>query len=468
MRLSLFVLLKICPRRIIMKDIYSANDYAHLGSDSKMIQAAVDAATKARGTAVIPSINARTGEGIWHLDEGIRLHSGSHVILDGAHLRLCDGTYINFFLNDSAADGVEWWRSETRQRDITIEGRGDALLDGGVHNGLFEHSFSLYDENGKYLGKQEINGFREPSFNRGVMFRNVERVAVSGLRFVNQRYWGMCFEFCSSGHVKDIIFEAQANVPNQDGIDVREGCNNFLLENISGLAGDDMIALTNFGVRQETDMDTSIHNVMIRNVRAFETSSCDMIRLLSRGGHQIYNVQISGVVDLTPVGDKRRPLAGIRIGDLNDYPSRLNEPGEMRNVTVRDVVTRARFGVYCANTLVDAVFDNIQMVGDGGIGVYFNGAYLENIYFDKLLYSNTSNPPRTDVGYEHKHHRVLIDRLMAVGFNNTETKNVVFRDVVTAKGLDAAFYSNKPVSVRASGVVLADGVALTDGVELVN
>ena len=431
-----------------------------------MIQAAIDAATKAGGTAVIPSINGRTGENIWNIDEVIRLHSGSHIIIDGAHLRLTDGSYINFFINDSAATGNEWWRRETRQYDISIEGRGDALLDGGVHNGLFEHCFNLYDENGKYLGKQEINGFREPSFNRGIMFRNVERVAVSGLRFINQRYWGMCFEFCSAGHVHDIVFEAKANVPNQDGIDVREGCNNFLLENISGLIGDDMIALTNFGVRFETDMDTSIHNVMIRNVRAFETSSCDMIRLLSRGGHKIYNVQISGVVDLTPGGDKRRPLAGIRIGDLNDYPARLNEPGEMRNVTVRDVVTRARFGVYCANTLVDSVFDNIQMVEDGGIGVYFNGAYLENIYFDKLLYSSVAQPPRTDIGYTHKHHRVNIDRLMAVGFNNTEVKNVVFRDVVTAKGLDLAFYSNKPIAVRASGVVLADGVKLSDGVKL--
>ena len=140
----------------------------------------------------------------------------------------------------------------------------------------------------------------------------------------------------------------------------------------------------------------------------------------------------------------------------------------MRNVTVRDVITRARFGVYCANTLVDAVFDNIQMVGDGGIGMYFNGAYLENIYVDKLLYSFTAKPPRTDVGYEHKHHRVYIDRLMAVGFNNCEAKNIVFRDIVTASGLDFAFYSNTPLSVRGAGVVLADGVKLVDGIELLN
>jgi hypothetical protein len=57
---------------------------------------------------------------------------------------------------------------------------------------------------------------------------------------------------------------------------------------------------------------------------------------------------------------------------------------------------------------------------------------------------------------------------MAVGFNNTEGKNLVFRDVKTAKGLDLAFYSNKHIKVRASGVVLADGVELTDGVELVD
>lgn len=449
-----------------MKELYSANDYVGLDSDSKMIQAAVDDATKFGATAFIPSINSRTGESLWVLDEGIRLHSGSHVIIDGAHLRLGDDTCINFFLNDSAVEGERWWMSETRQKDITIEGRGGALLDGGNHNGIFEHCFNIYDESGKFIRKQEYKGFKNAAINRGVMLRNVERFEVSGLRFINQRYWGMCFEFCTAGHIHDISFEAHANVPNQDGIDIRVGCNNILIENISGMVGDDMIALTNFGAAEEGDLDTSIHNVIIRNIRAFETSRCDMIRVLNRGGHQIYNVQISGVVDLTPEGDARRPLAGIRIGDLNDYPARLNEPGETRNITVRDVVTRARFGVYCANTLVDAVFDNIQMVADGGIGAYFNGAYLENVYFDKLLYSSTAHPPMSDIGYKHAHHRVSIDRLMAVGFNNTVTRNVVFRDVVTAKGLSTAFYSNEPIEARASGVVLAEGVALTEGVDI--
>lgn len=436
-----------------MKSFYSPNDFANLSTDSKMIQAAVDEAAKYGVRVVVPRYNERRGECLWELDEGIKLYSGSYVTLDSCYIRLADDTVIHFFENSVADSLPDWWNPEHRQYDITLKGEGNVILDGGKHNGVFESCFNIYDENGKFIGKTEFRGFKGAYVNRGLQFRNVERITVQGFRMVNCRYWGMNFEMCSEGHVSDIVFESLNHVPNQDGIDIRVGCHNFLIENISGKTGDDTIALTNFGIPDEdTDgLDLDIHDIMIRNIRSYVTGKCDMIRLLNRGGTKIYNVQISGVIDVTPEGFEHRPLAAVRIGDLNNYPSRLNLPGETRNITVRDVISRARFGIYVANSLTDSLFDNIMMTSEGGIGMYFNGCALKNVFVDKLTYNSVSEAPRSDIGYTHVHHKVKIDTLSAIYFNNCSADNLNIRDVIGGKNLDCLVESNQEMALNIDG-----------------
>ena len=452
-----------------MKNVYTPNDFKHLESDAAMIQAAIDEAAKYGVSVIIPRYNERTDKCIWEIDKTLWLHDGSDVLLDNCHIRLMDDTYIHFFANDSASADKKWWRRETRQYDISLSGRGNALLDGGNHNNIFEKDFNIYDDNGKFVKKVEVKGFKGIYFNRGLCFRNVERIKVSGIRFINQRYWGMCFEFCSYGHVKDITFEALSNVPNQDGIDIRVGCNNFLVENITGKTGDDTIALTNFPVNEpDVDMDMNIHNVIIKNIHSELSSKCDIIRLLNRGGTEIYNVQIANVVDISEEYGENRALAAIRIGDLNDYPARLNSPGEIRNITVRDVVTRARFGVYVANSLTDSVFENIMMTSDGGIGMYFNGCIMKNIFVDKLLYNVKAAAPVTDVGYRHVHHRVNIDYLSAIHFNNSTGDNINVNNIVGAENLTYIFGGNSNIKIKASNIVAGDrATKLADAPEII-
>ena len=453
-----------------MKSVYTPNDFLSLSSDAQMIQAAIDAARECGASVVIPAVNERTGKRLWEIDKSLILYTGSYVVIDNAHIRLMDDTFIHFFANEAAvSDG--WWRSETRNYDITLEGRGNALLDGGNHNGIFERSFNLYDENKNFIRRlPEVKGQKSIAVNRGLCFRNVEGIKVSGLKFINQRYWAMCFEFCSYGHVRDIIFEGLANVPNQDGIDIRVGCNNFLVENIAGKTGDDTIALTNFGLPSESDvdMDVDIHDVIVKNVRSFLTGECDMVRILSRGGAKIYNVQVSNVVDLTPKGFMPKPFTGVMIGSISDYPSRLNTLGEVRNITIRDVVTRARFGIYVANTLCDAVFDNIMMVEDGGTGVYFNGCELKNIFVDKLTYSTLAEAPDELIGFKSKFHRFEIDEINAVEFNNSTGENLFVSNVVSGKNLSYVFGGNSELDVKARGICMLDeNTKLSDKVNII-
>ncbi len=440
-----------------MKSVYSPNDFKNLSTDSKMIQAAVDEAAKHGATVVIPRYNERRGECLWEIDETIVLHTGSDILLENCYMRLADDCYANFFKNDAALGA--WWRKETRNYDICIRGTGNALLDGGKHNGLIENNFTVYDENGNFVKRVTINGFTNCFTNIGILMQNAERVQISGIRFVNPRYWCMNFEYCAWGHIHDIVFDADGKNPNQDGLDIREGCHNFLVENLSGRTGDDMLALTNFGHPkqrvggEDSDMDPDIHDISVRDIRATMSHRCDIMRILNRGEAQIYNVQVSGVQDTTPP-EINRALAAIRIGDISDYQARLNRLGETRNITVRDVMTHARFGCYIANTLCDSHFDNIQMKGDGGIGMYFNGCELQNVTVSGLRYGTHNTPPASDIGYESRFHRVFITSLDAVCFNNCiSAKNVFFRDLIAAKGLSYVFGGNSDIEISAENIV---------------
>lgn len=441
-----------------MKSIYTPNDYKHLESDSKMIQAAVDEAAKYGATVEIPRFNERTKEFAWNLDETIFLHTSSNVILDNCYIRLCDDKYIHFFTNSASKDKVEAYKKRARQYDISLVGKGNAVLDGGKVLDFCEGDFNLYDENGNYIKHVDIHGLTYMGENTALEFTNVERITVSGIRFINLRYWSMSFWYCSFGTVKDINIEALNNVPNQDGIDIRVGCNNFLIENINGLTGDDTVALTGLvkSNADYSDMNSDIHHIIIRNIRGRLTGECDLIRLLNRGGIKIYNILIDGVIDLTDENEEQRPLAAIRIGDLCDYPMRLNELGEIRDIVIRNVMTRARFGAYVANTVADTTFDNFRMYGDSGIGMYFNGCTIKNVTVRDFCYDITANAPDSDIGYGEIFHRVKIDELNAIHFNNCTAENLVFDGLVTGKNLKYVFGGNSNLEVEARNVVIAD------------
>ena len=440
-----------------MKNVYTPNDFLHLDSDSAMIQAAVDEAAKFGGEVEIPRYNERTKSFKWVLDETIWLHSGSNVVLDNCFMTLMDNKYIHFFSNSANKDLAEVLKESSRQYDISIVGRGNTVLHGGTPLDFCEGDFTVYDENGNFVKKQIIHGLTYMGANMALEFTNVERITVQGIRFVDLRYWAMSFHYCSFGTVRDINLECMNNVPNQDGVDIRVGCHNFLVENINGLTGDDLVALTGFGIEKRCEMCPDIHHIIVRNLRSRQTGECDIVRILNRGGLNIYSVLIDGVMDLTDENESMRPLAAIRIGDICDYQARLNEMGEMRDIVVRNVSTRARFGAYIANTLCDSTFDNFKLYGDAGIGMYFNGAEIKNVTVRDLCYGITAKAPDKDLGYEEKFHRVKIDELNAIHFNNCKSvENLVFDGLITGKNLSYAFGGNSDVEVKARNLVIAD------------
>ena len=345
----------------------SPNDPGLMGADdSASIQNAVDeAARRGTGRVVVPARNARTGADGWTITRAILLPSNMAVELRGARLTMADGVYENFFRTANV------WTDAGRLpggavTNVSIVGRDGAVLDGAKPNGLDE-STSLKG------GRPHVRA------NCPVLFVNVADFAVSGLTIENHRYWGMCFCFCRRGRIAGIRFVARFDRRNQDGINLRLGCRDIEIADISGQTGDDMIALSAIDTGPAAGRPASrwscwveglpvdIRNVAIRNVRGAAVGH-PLVALRNSNGAKILDVLIENVEDTwfdVPCAEMaRRRYAMVRLGDHVYWSSRRAAPGELARVTARGL--RSSYSedcVYLHNTLADSTISGVRCTG---------------------------------------------------------------------------------------------------------
>ncbi|MBR2885640.1 MAG: hypothetical protein IKB93_12780 [Clostridia bacterium] len=445
------------------KEKFDPNYYADLANDSAMIQAAVDEAAKYGEAVTIPRRNMRTGENLWSIERAIKLHSGSIVYLDNCYLRQADDVFENVFRNSNngAENGLT---REGRQYDIQIIGKGNCIIDGGKHNGMTEVNHS-------HSGMPHI--IDNSVFN----FCNAERITIKDIRILNQRYWAFVFHYCSHGNISGIDFFAPHTVRNQDGIDLRTGCSHFNIENLSGVTGDDVVALTCLSnprdeIMRKEGFDDSIHNVVIRNIRAI--SRCAFVRILNHDGKKIYNVLVEDIMEginidpmdasakekgisLKQYNDIRRTNIGVIIGE-NKYfkDGNMAKEGDTYNITVRNVFTRARAGVYLGCTVTDSLIDNIRLFGDGNTAVYFAEGNMKNLRISNIHYTQSCDPNRqfnTRLFDENPDKEPDFEKFnCAVFFKGTKMENVTFRDIDANGNLDAVFGGTGSIVAEASGI----------------
>ena len=289
-----------------------------------------------------------TVSGDWEIAEAVRLPSNFTLILENAHLRMADGVYSNMFVNER--HGTELGNTVAgTDRNISIIGRGKAILDGGKYNGLSERNHSR-------------DGLPPIWKNNLLLFTNVDGFSVSGLHCRNQRWWALNFIYCANGYIGNIEFCSsdigidadgreyhglmrekydEVLVKNSDGIDLRQGCHHILIENISGFTEDDTIALTALNGRTEKafgvpELPSDICNVEIRNIRS--AAFCTNVRLLNQGDIKLHDIVIDGVYDMSkdcPYLD--HGLYTVRVGDTRMYGERHATEDEMYNITIKNV-----------------------------------------------------------------------------------------------------------------------------------
>ncbi|MBQ2718581.1 MAG: hypothetical protein IJF73_00770 [Clostridia bacterium] len=329
------------------------NDFSAVAkTDSEAIRLAVAAAKETgEDRVVIPRKNLRTGKNVWEIDSAILLPSDIEIVLDNCTLRQADGCFDNVF-RTAVTDTEERGRRSARQRNVHLTGRGNAVIDGGVHNGLTEKT-SLK------------NGLPHVSKNNMILFTNLESFSITGITFRDMRWWALQLVFVSEGRLRDLTFDARDNVPNQDGIDLRVGCHNITVENVTGYAGDDLIALSGFSGAERRHgywvegMASDISNVRIRNVIGTSVTKA-VIALRNNDGILLRDIDIDGVTDLSGNGARKSaPYAVVRIGQKYYGSLRFSKMGETSRISVRNVFAAHGDAVMVNVTLDNAVFENL-------------------------------------------------------------------------------------------------------------
>lgn len=347
--------------------------------DSKSIQNAVNKAKETGiNKVIIPRLNARTNTFVWNIEETVLLPDDITIILDNCILRLADGVFCNIFRNKNTYTklGKE---AEGEQKNIQIIGMGNAVLDGGLPNGLTERT-SMKD------------GYPSVINNNFILFTNVRNFVIKDFTVSNQRWWAFNFYYCQEGYISNINVQAKDDIKNQDGIDLRSGCNNIVIENIRGQAGDDLIALTGFQGESEKNFrvkgkDIDIHTCTIRNIKGTSVSKA-IVALRNQDGVKLHDIIIDGVSDTSFADEKNHPYATVRIGQnayVTDRPSVL---GETYNINVSNVHAACDTAVMLCSTLLNCSFRNIYVSGTAPCALSVNeGANIENILVDGVFYS---------------------------------------------------------------------------------
>lgn len=318
-------------------------------------------------TAISSGKREATVSGDYEIASPVRLPSDFTLYLENCHLRMADGSYSNMFVNEHLGCGED--------KNISLIGIGEVILDGGKYNGLSE--------------KTEMKNGLGPIWDNSILlFANVDGFTVKGLHCRNQRWWALNFIYSRHGYIGDIDFLAsdiwvdekgeehhgllqsrysEILVKNADGIDIRQGCQDIIIENITGFTEDDTVALTGINWRLEETfavpyLPSDICNITIRNVRS--AAYCSVVRLLNQGGVRLHDILIDGVVDTSrdcPNLDKGAYC--VRIGDSHTYGTRQSTADETYNITVRNVFADGIFALTLACGVKNLVLENISFGG---------------------------------------------------------------------------------------------------------
>lgn len=389
-------------------------------TDSESIQNAVDYAAKTGvNSVVIPRINRRTGEPVWVIDRAIILPSEMEIVLDNCRLLQADGCMDNIFRNFADVES-EGHTAAERMHNIVIRGQGHAVLDGGNHNGLTEKTHCK-------------DGLPHVSANCLILLYNLRDFVLENFEVRNQRYWAINLIHAQRGRLSALHIDGRCHCRNQDGIDLRVGCSNILIEKITGQAGDDIIALSAIGDANNPlatcarfrleGHDEDIHDIIIRDVIATAVE-CAVIALRNCDGRKIYNITIDNIHcnDNYALEDGNRypeyptfklfhenilhrlrvsnmPYAMIRLGQDGWFGKRNAEVGELYNIHATNLhmhigavilVNVALSNSYFGNIYAENNVDYILTTKSERLTQTF-GANMKNVVFENIFYDNRDN-----------------------------------------------------------------------------
>lgn len=395
---------------IMERGYVSPNDAGIMaGSDSRSIQNAVNAAlASGLGKVVIPRYNKRTGACRWDVDEAVILDSDLEIVLDNCYIRQMDGSMDNVFRNHDDIHIRKTLAEE--QHNIIIRGLGNAVIDGGNPNGLNEET-------------SQKNGMPHVEKNNVIRMHNLRNFRLENFTILNHRWWAINLCQVEEGMISGLHISCGAEGRNLDGVDLRFGCNNIVIENMSGQSQDDFIALSAFRSPRAIDRyavedkSLDIHDINIRNIAA-TSAECAVIALRNQDGIKIYNITMDGIYDTitsqeSAVKDPKfafyfdnnrykspkSPYAVIRIGQEGWIRNAPCGPGDVHSIYVNNVRTRCNSAVMINMDIENCYFGNIYAADSANCVISTGscrsrqtyGANIRDTVFENIFYECKDN-----------------------------------------------------------------------------
>lgn len=351
------------------------------GSDVERINRAIEAAAAEGGKVVIPRQNIRGEERreLWLLDSAILLHSNVTLELHDCRIKLSDRCRDNFIRSANCGRGI----AEIKPlRNIHVRGIGKPVLEGAERPRATGDSAKTlgaqtFGTDAGAAGENQKGDWR----NIGILLAFVEDFSIENISIRDSHCWAISLERCAQGSLRNLDFASnefkvidgvRRKILNQDGIDLRLGCRDITIENITGHTGDDLIALTAIpSGRAAGELETTmvsgsidrgqgrdnIHHVAIRNVKGFSRGGHHIVRLLNTSGIRMHDIVLDGLTDTSPA--EVRCKAALKIGDKDPRWGGVTPLGDTFRITARNIDSRSQHAILIAGSLCDSTIADV-------------------------------------------------------------------------------------------------------------
>ena len=367
------------------------------GNDIQRIRSAIDAAKGSTQKVVIPSRNSN-GTSLWLLDSAILLPSNMTVILDNCTIQLSDQCRDNMFRSDNV--GI-WIANPAWNENISIIGLGDVILKGANNpratgDGARTLTLNPDEEKGNWRisygsdagkdGKKQKGDWR----NIMILMAYIDGFKMRNIDIENSHAWAVSFERTKNADISDIRIDnpeeieingKKVKVSNKDGINLRHGCKNFYINNISGRTGDDFIALSSLDTGADVHENGSLNSTMV-TTRKWKGSEDDTeqvvitniscqtkfrgVAIRASDSASIHNVYINGLITREWDGVTNSILIGGR-----GY-GKLSLPGKINKIYVMNIIGNGRSLVLIEAPIANCYFMNGIYNGPGDEIITYN------------------------------------------------------------------------------------------------
>ena len=368
------------------RNVFDPNDF--LGSDSERIAQAVAAAEQQHGTVRVTRRDAADGRAFWLIDEAILVPGNLTLIIDNCTIQLSDQARDNFIRSANCGIGIA---DVEPIENVRILGVGNAVLLGAEHpratgDGVKTLGVRSYGTDAGKPGEKQTGDWR----NIGILLARVHHFTIENLLIKEAHSWAVSLEKCTRGVIRNLAFHATQTrlidgapqtILNQDGLDLRAGCRDILIDTLTGVTGDDLLALTGICLKDSPagtlDHGVSggrfrapandIQNIIIRNVIGYSAAGHHIVRFLNTAGLGMRNIVLDGLIDTSP--ETVTDHAAIRIGDAQPAWGGVTPLGDTSGFQIRNVFSKARSAILVGGSLCDSVIDGVLNANPDGVAL---------------------------------------------------------------------------------------------------